>query len=218
MLPLLSLLKGRRLKAAAERTVLETVGFAADVEDSWRTLYCVATNFSQASETVLTRGPVARCARASASIPVALPPVPWDGDLLIDGGVLNNFPTDVMERMGAGRIVGVDLASTKARRYDHDEVPGPWQLLWDRLRGRKRRRHRLPGLGGILMNTMILYSSSRRSQACESADIYLNPDFGRLGLLEWKAFDHIVDIGYQHAKEVLSKMSDEELAPYRDQG
>jgi NTE family protein len=148
---------------------------------------------------------------------VALPPVPWDGDLLIDGGVLNNFPTDVLERMGAGRIIGVDLASQKARRYDHDDVPSSWQLLWDRLRGRKRRRYRLPGLGTILMNTMILYSSSRRSEAQASADIYFNPDFGRLGLLEWKAFDRIVDIGYQHAREVLSRMSDEELAPYRNE-
>ena len=87
---------------------------------------------------------------------------------------------------------------------------------WDRLRGRKRRRYRLPGLGSILMNTMILYSSSRRSQARESADIYFNPDFGRIGLLEWAACDRIVEIGYQHAKEVLSAMPDEELAPYRD--
>ena len=35
--------------------------------------------------------------------------------------------------------------------------------------------------------------------------------------MEWKAFDRIVDIGYQHAKEVLSAMSAEELAPYRDE-
>ena len=218
LLPLVSLIKGHKLRTAAERTVVDTVGFAADVEDSWRTLYCVATNFSRASETVLTRGPVARCCRASASIPVALPPVPWKGDLLIDGGVLNNFPTDVMAQMGVGRIIGVDLASQKARQYEHDEVPGPWSLLWDRLRGRKRRRYRLPGLGSILMNTMILYSSSRRSQARESADIYFNPDFGRIGLLEWSAFDRIVDIGYQHAKEVLASMSEEELAPYREEG
>ena len=111
----------------------------------------------------------------------------------------------------------MDLAREKARRYEHDEVPSSWELLWDRLRGRKRRKHRLPGLGGILMGTTILYSSSRRQQARQSVDIYFNPDFGRLGLMEWKAFDRIVEIGYQHAKEVLSAMSAEELAPYRDE-
>jgi NTE family protein len=218
ILPLLSLVRGRRLKTAIDRAVVDAVGFDADVVDSWRTLRCVATNFSRAKEHVLARGQAAKCIRASVSIPVALPPVAWKGDLLMDGGVFNNFPTDVLEEMGAGRVIGVDLARERTRQYEHEEVPSSWPLLWDRLRGRKQRRYRLPGLGGILMGTTILYSSSRRQQARQSADIYLNPEFGRIGLLEWKAFDRIVDIGYQHAKEVLSAMSPEELAPYHDEG
>jgi hypothetical protein len=47
-------------------------------------------------------------------------------------------------------------------------------------------------------------------------DIFLNPSLGRYGMLEWKAFEKIVELGYQQAKETLSKMSAEELAPYRD--
>ena len=216
VLPLLSLLKGRRLKTGIERAVVNAVGYDADVADSWRTLQCVATNLSRARELVLTRGQLAKCARASGSIPVALPPVPWNGDLLVDGGVFNNFPTDVVARMGARRVMGVDLARERPRTFDFDEVPGSWELLWDKLRGRKQRRYKLPSLGGVLMGTTTLYSTSRRHQAQQSTDIYFNPDFGHIGLLEWKAFDRAVEVGYRHAQEVLSAMSAEELAPYRD--
>jgi NTE family protein len=211
--PLISLVKGRRLKKTIDSAIADTAGSDADVADSWKTLICIATNFSRASEMVIERGPLARAIRASVSIPVALPPVPWEGDLLVDGGVLNNFPTDVLERKGVRRIIGVDLTRSKSRIYEHDEIPGTWRLLWDRLRG--RRRYRLPGLSSILMNTTILYSESRREEARQAVDLYFNPEFGRIGLLEWSAFDRLVEIGYQHAREVLSKMTEEELAAYR---
>ncbi len=215
IVPLLSLVKGRRLRRAIDRAVMEALGYGADVTDTWRTLRCIATNFSAAREEVIARGPLARAVRASVSIPVALPPVPWNGDLLVDGGVFNNFPTDVMASMGASRIIGVDLASGKRRKYEHDEIPGTLALLVDRFRPKKKRRYRLPGLGAVLMGTTILYSESRRVQSAQAVDIYLTPDVGGVSLLDWTAFDRIVKIGYECAKEHLSKMSDADLAPYR---
>ena len=215
-IPLLSLVQGKRLKAAISGAIADVVGGNPDVVDSWRTLYCVASNYSNASEVVITRGPLERAVRASVSIPVALPPVPWEGELLIDGGVFNNFPTDVMAKL-ARRIIGVDLARRSGKKYKHDEIPGMWQQLFDRMRGRKRRRYRLPSLGSVLMGTTILYSESRREQARQSVDIYVNPDLTRVALLDWKAFDRIVEIGYRHAVEILSQMPEHELALYRNE-
>ena len=122
--------------------------------------------------------------------------------------------SDVMAKMGARRIIGVDLARRTPKQYDFEDVPGTWELLRDRLRPRKKRRYRLPGLGAVLMGTTILYSESRREQAKQSVDIYLNPDLARVSLLDWKSFDRIVDIGYTHAKEVLASMTEEQLEPY----
>lgn len=56
------------------------------------------------------------------------------------------------------------------------------------------------------MGTTILYCESRREQA---VDIYLNPELAGVGLLDWKSFDGIVDLGYAHTKEVLASMSEE---------
>jgi NTE family protein len=215
-IPLLSLIRGRRIRRRYKEAVTECLGREGDVSDSWKTLYCVASSFSEAAEKVIRRGRLDRALRASAAIPVALPPVTWEGELLVDGGVFNNFPTDVMAALGARRIIGVDLARRSTRRYDFDEVPGTLELLRDRFRPRKRRRYRLPGLGVIMLGTTVLYSESRRAQARESTDLYINPDLAGVGLMDWKGFDRVLELGYQHTKELLAAMPESELAAYRN--
>ena len=87
-------------------------------------------------------GNLAQALLASAAIPGALPPVVRDGDLLCDGGTFNNFPVDAMRELrGVGKVIGVDLGVSSARRLDFDEVPGSWALLLDRLRPRAQRRY-----------------------------------------------------------------------------
>jgi NTE family protein len=219
LLPMISLIRGRTMKRTIDRAIVDAVGFAADASDPWRNYFCVATNFSRAREIVLTRGDMATCIRASVSIPVALPPVIHKGELLLDGGTFNNFPTDVMATIGgAGKIIGVDLSRQKTRTFDHlTEVPSPFSLFLDRWRHFKKRKYRLPSLSAILMETTILYSTSRQALARQSVDVYVNPDLGRIGLLEWKAFDRIVDIGYRQMVEVLKSIPEETLALYRDE-
>jgi NTE family protein len=213
----LSLFKGRKLKRIIDQAVSEISGSAdPDLTDCWRTFYCIATNYSKAREQVMLRGPLKRAIRSSVSIPVALPPLVWDGDLLMDGGVLNNFPTDVMSRWNVGRIIGVDLGRARTRSYEFEETPSPLSLFIDRLKPYAKQRYKLPRLGAVMMGTTILYSESRRAESAESVDLYLNPDLARVGLLEWKAFDRIVDIGYRCGKEMLEGMSEADLEPYRD--
>jgi len=203
-LPLLSLIKGRRLRGILAEGVQGLLGFDADVEDLWKNYYCVATNYSQAREQVLRRGNLVRAMLASVAIPGALPPVISDGDLLCDGGTFNNFPVDVMlRRRGIGKVIGVDLDFRKTRRLEFDEVPGTWALLRDRFRPRGKRRYRLPSLMSYLLNVTILYSMSRQREARRMTDLYFNPPLDRVGLLEWDKFDDIVRQGHAHALEVL---------------
>jgi NTE family protein len=203
-LPIISLVRGRRLKRSVQGAIAELAGGQVDAEDLWKNFFCVATNFSEASELLIDHGPLELAVRASVAIPGALPPVLRQGQLLCDGGTLNNFPTDVMRaRRGVGRVIGVDLNFRQPRRFDFDEVPGPLTLLLDRLRPDSRRRFRLPSLATYLMNVTVLYSLSRQRQARAHADLCFNPPLQRVSLLEWKRFDAIVEQGYRHALEVL---------------
>lgn len=204
--PLLSLIKGKQLRTTIDSAIHELTGFDADIEDTWKPMYCIASNFSRAEEAVLERGNLARAVRASVSIPAALPPVIIDGDLMIDGGTFNNFPTDVMAREGAGAILGCDLMRENVRRIDLEETPSSGALALDRLRPRSRRRYRLPGLSSIMLNVSILHSQSKLNASRANADVCFTPDLGRIGMLDWGAFDTAVDAGYQHAKRVIADL------------
>ena len=211
LLPLVSLIKGRRARHAVESAVEELIGAGAGIEDLWKNYFCVASNYSQAREQRLDRGDLARALLASIAIPGALPPVVRDGDLLCDGGTFNNFPVDLMRQMrGVGRVIGVDLGMRSARRIEFDEVPGSWALLRDRLRPRSQRRYRLPSLTSYLMNITILYSISRQSEARALADLYFNPPLFKVGLLQWNRFEDILRQGERHATEVLDALSSEQ--------
>ncbi len=209
LLPLMSLIKGRRLRHILHEAVGQLVGFPAQVEDLWKNYYCVATNYSKASEHVVRRGSLAKSLLASISIPGALPPVVHEGDLLCDGGTFNNFPVDVMRGMrGVGTVIGVDLNFRKPRRIELDDVPTSWALLRDKLRPKAQRRYKLPSLASYLMQVTILYSMSRQRQSQQLTDLYFNPPLDRVGMLQWNRFEQIVQQGYTHGTQVLDRLDE----------
>jgi len=216
LLPVLSLIKGRRMRRAIDGALVDLLGFDPDVEDLWKNFFCVASNYTRASEQAIRRGNLARALRASIAIPGALPPVVHEGDLLCDGGTFNNFPVDVMQgARGIGTVVGVDLSNHKARRFENDEVPGTWSLLRDRLRPYARRRYRFPSLLAYLMNVQILYSISTQQAKRKLTDFYFNPPLDRVGMLQWDRFGEIVKQGHAHAAEMLDRLAPHDLARLR---
>jgi NTE family protein len=215
LIPLMSLISGRRLRGICNSAIHDLLGHDADIEDLWKNYYCVASNYSKANELLFQHGSLSKAMLASIAIPGALPPVIHDGDILCDGGTFNNFPVDVMRGMrGVGKVIGVDLSFRKPRRIEHEEMPSGWALLRDRFRPRSRRRYRLPSLVAYLMNVTILYSTSRQREAQKITDLYFNPPLERVGMLQWNRFDDIVEQGRAHGDEVLSAMGDETLRPF----
>jgi len=205
LLPLLSLVKGQRLRRMMAWTEQRFGGATGlDIADLWRPYTCIATNVSRASEVVLDAGPLVPAVMASCAIPGALPPVLVDGELLCDGGVLNNFPVDVMRgTWGIGRVIGVDLGMGTPRRLPFDTMPTPWQLLRDRLRPKGQRRYRLPSLPNYLMNVTALHGTARQRAAVQEADLVVRPAMPRIGMLQWSRYAEAVQQGYVDACRVL---------------
>lgn len=73
---------------------------------------CVAFDIAKGNSVVLDRGYLAQAIRASMSIPGVFEPVEVDSMLLVDGGIVNNFPVDVIKAMGADIVIGVDVGAT----------------------------------------------------------------------------------------------------------
>jgi NTE family protein len=212
-LPLISVIRGQRLQRVVRAALQRLLGREATIEALWKPFFCIASNYTQAREELLERGPILQALLASIAIPGALPPVVRDGDLLCDGGTFNNFPVDVMQqRRGIGTVIGVDLSQATMRPVPFQQMPNWWQLALDRLRPRRRRRYRLPSLPAYLMNVTILYSVSRRVQARAAADLVFNPPLYKVGMLEWSRFDDIARQGYEHARQELERLECEQPA------
>ena len=80
----------------------------------------VAVDILSATPVVLDRGPLASAMRATMSLPLIFPPVERDGQVLVDGGAMDNVPADVVRAMGADRVIAVnvgDLSDLKTVNY-----------------------------------------------------------------------------------------------------
>ena len=84
------------------------------------------------------------------------PPIIHNGDLLVDGGTFNNFPTDIMNSLGIGNVIGIDLHIGKVHSSALETIPNTWELVQDKFRPKRKRKYRLPSLVSILLNTTIL--------------------------------------------------------------
>jgi len=203
LFPLLSLVRGLRLKKAIDTAVVTSRGQHIDIEDLWKGYFCISSNYSLASEAVLDAGPLAKMVRASVSIPGALPPVVLGGDLHVDGGAFNNFPVDVMYRKGAHVVLGVSLPRDQTPKVELDELPGLGTLLWNEVRG---IRSGLPSLTTILFNAAMINSLSRQYESRGVIDLYFSPPVLGYDILGWKNFGELVEIGLVHGREVLASM------------
>lgn len=209
-LPVLSVLRGKRSRDSLAASVRRFAGHDIDMEDSWKTFFVMAGNFSYGREEVLDTGRLVPNVTASFSIPGALPPVLLDGNLMFDGGTFNNFPVDVMARAGVGRIIGVDVSGDLARRLDVPAIPGPLALLADRLRPRARQRYRrLPTLPETMLMSTFITAIARQREQRRHADLLFRPELPRMGLLDWHRFDEVVEAGRRHARDVLEGLEDD---------
>ena len=93
-----------------ERFVRESVK-QKDIEQLRVPFAAVATDLNWGQRVVLDKGSVARAVRASSAIPGVFEPVPHQGKLLVDGGVVDNIPIDVAKAKGADLVIAVDISA-----------------------------------------------------------------------------------------------------------
>ena len=197
-LPVASLLSGRRIT----RSIEEWMG-DWDIEDLWLPFYCVSTNLTTARSVVHRRGNLARAVRASVSIPGVLPPVCEAGDLLVDGGVLNNVPVDVMRDLNpTGPVIAIDVAPPRGPSGKNDfglAVSGLQQAVARLLPWQRARR--APGIAAVIMNAMVVGSGRARRAMLEDglADFYRNIRVRGVGMLDFEEVERVALIGYEES-------------------
>lgn len=195
-LPLVSLVSGRKVSRLLRREFADL-----RIEDMPLPFFCVSSNLSTGQLAVHRRGELWRWLRASVAIPGVLPPVVQHGEIFVDGATINNLPVDVMREAGLGQVIGVDVGSDRAFTTDvaDSDVPPFWKMLqW--FRGRKHRVNILQ----ILWRAGMINSAGNRAARHELSDLLLQPPLEQIDMLNWKAFDRAIDVGYTYAREQLN--------------
>ena len=199
-IPVVSLVKGEAITKAI------TAAYSGwTFEDLWRPFFCVSTNLTRSSEVVHRRGELVTVIRASVSIPGVMPPVPWGADLLVDGGVMNNLPADIMaDDIEEGSVIAVNVAPPSGPRAKGEmalSVSG-----WEALRSNARKgKASYPGVTAMLMRTMIAGSMREQSRMLGRGDVdlYLDLDLRGVSLLDFERVRPVVQAGYDAAMPKL---------------
>lgn len=157
--------------------------------------FCIATDVEHATQYEMTKGNLSRSVRASMSIPFLFRPVSLDGKLLIDGGMVNNFPVRNMKERGVDIIIGVDLedATIPASQIDNSL--------------------------GLLESLMNLSSLEESLYARSNCDIYIRPNLRGRSMLSFNDFDSIIQFGEEAAREFYPQFQKlagflQEMEPY----
>eukprot|EP00742_Colponemidia_sp_Colp-10_P008838 GILJ01009598.1.p1 GENE.GILJ01009598.1~~GILJ01009598.1.p1 ORF type:complete len:1135 (+),score=165.01 GILJ01009598.1:128-3532(+) len=179
------------------------------IEDLWLNYFCVTTNISNSSQMVHREGQLWRYCRASMTLAGFLPPLCDDGSLLVDGGYVNNLPSDVMHSMGAGTVLLVDVgARFDAQLTDYgDSLSGTWLLL--RKLNPFASPLKIPSLSEIQARLAYITTDARSLAIEQTVDLYLSPPVQQYGTLEFGKFDEIVKVGYDYARNMLDQWKQE---------
>ena len=84
---------------------------------------CVAANVVNGEQIIFHNGILSTAMRASMAIPGVFTPVRQDSMVLVDGGIVNNYPADVVKAMGADVIIGVDVQNALKKADKLNSAP-----------------------------------------------------------------------------------------------
>jgi predicted acylesterase/phospholipase RssA/CRP-like cAMP-binding protein len=198
--PLVSLRTGR----ATIRTLKQMFGDRR-IEDLPISYFCVSCNLTRADVVIHDRGPVWMWTRVSCAVPGLVPPVPYRGDVLVDGGFLDNLPVGAMRKRLGGYVVASDVSVAVDLAVSGElECEASWSGVSQLLR-RLTNRPRLPNFVDMLMRTAEIASVRDSRTSGNPADLYLHPPVDDISMTDFQAIDRIVAIGYEYTLRRLEE-------------
>jgi predicted acylesterase/phospholipase RssA len=175
------------------------------IEDLWRPFFCVSSNLTRAQPVVHRSGLLWEAIRASTSITGVFAPMLKDGDVLVDGGVMNSFPVDILRSAFAARtVIGINATPPKEQMkpYEFGSSISGWQVLWSRVNPFMESR-RVPTIFGNLMRATEVNSVYHMGEAQRLADFFIQLPVGQYATLDFPAYEEIIEIGYRATRESI---------------
>ena len=140
---------------------------------------CIATDVVSGNQVVLEKGNLPQSILASGAFPSLYTPVEIDGKLLIDGGVVNNYPVEEIRKKGVDIIIGVDVQDGM------------------------KDKSQIKGITDVLMQ-IANYGMYRGMEGKQlTTDIYIKPDISNYSVVTFDKGLEIIQKGVEAAQDVL---------------
>lgn len=185
------LIQGQKLSQKLRELTLPTAGIH-DFDALPTPFRAVATDLETGEAVVIGGGDLASALRASLSAPGIFSPVQRDGRLLVDGGIANNLPMDVVRAMGVDRLIVVDVSLEPATR------------------------ERLESVGNVTnqMLTLLLRRQAQEQLATLTpADVLIRPALNEASSFSFTRLGGIVEAGAQSTRTVGEQLAGLSLTP-----
>jgi len=142
----------------------------------------IATDLKTGNEIVLNMGNVCRAVSASCCVPIIFKPVIWDEMHLVDGGLVNVLPATVVRAMGADKVVGVDINSTRGSGTDSLK-------LWD-----------------IVKASFRIATGASSKFGIQQCDVAVLPNTQKYKSTKKEGFEEMIDEGYRAALDAMPEI------------
>lgn len=139
--------------------------------------YCVATDIENGDKVVMEKGFLPLAVKASGAFPTLLEPVEIDGKLLVDGGIVDNFPIDIMKNKDVDVIIGVDVQDKLEKRQALDSAPK------------------------MIMQIISFQMYDEDVQNKNNTDIYMHPNIKGYSVISFDKTKELIDLGEKIALE-----------------
>ena len=144
--------------------------------------FCIATDIETGAEVLLNKGYLPEAVMASGTFPSLFEPAELDGQILIDGGVLNNYPIMEVKQLGADIIIGVDV--------QHE----------------LRDRESLQSATDILLQINNFRTVDDMKAKVNETDIYIRPDIEDFSVIDFDLVEPIIENGKTAALEHMETL------------
>lgn len=151
-------------------------------EELNKPLAVIAVDLKSGDEIVLKNGDIAKAVSASCAVPGIFSPVPYGFYNLVDGGLSNPIPADILRVMGAEKVISVDLNSTRGNGTDSVKILD------------------------VLFATFRIAMKSTAVKGIVNSDIILRPDLSKFKASNPKGAEDMIKIGYETAMAAMDEI------------
>jgi NTE family protein len=180
------LIRGQRIEALLRALIGD-----AEFKDLKIPLALVATDVNSGQEVIFRKGPVVQSVRASISIPGVFVPVTLEGRCLVDGGLVNPVPVDILRDMGAKFIIASNVITEKSTNP---------------VISKKCNAASIPNIFHTLIQSLHIMEYEIIKLKTLNADVIITPDVSHIEAYDFHRGEEAIQAGYDAARKAIPKI------------